>query len=34
MTGRPEDGPDWQKHIGNRKQRRDVAEIAGQAWVA
>ena len=25
MTGSAEDGPDWQKHIGNKKQRRDLA---------
>jgi type I restriction enzyme R subunit len=25
MTGSAEDGPEWQKHIGNKKQRRDLA---------
>jgi len=25
MTGSADDGPDWQKHIGNKKQRRDLA---------
>ncbi len=25
MTGSAEDGPDWQKHIGSKKQRRDLA---------
>lgn len=25
MTGSSEDGPEWQKHIGNKKQRRDWA---------
>lgn len=25
MTGSAEDGPAWQKHIGNKKQRRDLA---------
>jgi len=25
MTGSAEDGPDWQKHIGNKAQRRDLA---------
>lgn len=24
-TGSAEDGPEWQKHIGNKKQRRDLA---------
>lgn len=25
MTGSAEDGPEWQKHIGSKKQRRDLA---------
>ena len=25
MTGSAEDGPEWQKHIGNKRQRRDMA---------
>jgi type I restriction enzyme R subunit len=25
MTGSAEDGPEWQQHIGNKKQRRDLA---------
>lgn len=25
MTGNAEDGPEWQKHIGNKKQRRELA---------
>ena len=25
MTGSAEDGPDWQRHIGNKNQRRDLA---------
>ena len=25
MTGSAEDGPEWQKHIGNKKQRRELA---------
>ena len=25
MTGSTEDGPEWQKHIGKKKQRRDLA---------
>ncbi len=25
MTGSAEDGPAWQQHIGNKKQRRDLA---------
>ncbi len=25
MTGSAEDGPEWQRHIGNKKQRRDLA---------
>ena len=25
MTGGGEDGPDWQKHIGNTAQRRELA---------
>jgi hypothetical protein len=25
MTGSAEDGPEWQKHSGNKKQRRDLA---------
>ena len=25
MTGSAEDGPEWQKRIGNKKQRRDLA---------
>ena len=25
MTGSAEDGPEWQKHIGNKKWRRDLA---------
>lgn len=25
MTGSADDGPEWQKHIGNKKQRRDLA---------
>ena len=25
MTGSAGDGPEWQKHIGNKKQRRDLA---------
>jgi type I restriction enzyme R subunit len=25
MTGSAEDGPDWQRHIGNKAQRRDLA---------
>ncbi len=25
MNGSAEDGPEWQKHIGNKKQRRDLA---------
>ena len=27
MTGSAEDGPEWQKHIGNKKQRRDLANL-------
>ena len=26
MTGSAEDGPEWQKHIGNKSQRRDLAK--------
>jgi len=25
MTGSADNGPEWQKHIGNKKQRRDLA---------
>ena len=26
MTGSAEDGPEWQRHIGNKTQRRDLAK--------
>jgi len=25
MTGSAEDGPEWQKHIGNKQRRRELA---------
>ena len=27
MTGSAEDGPEWQKHIGNKKQLRGLANL-------